>query len=333
VLKAVPPARRAAFAAETHQSAVELATAPHTSVADVTEELRALRRMLADSLNPLGIAAAVAGTHACALWSEVEVSHSDRHQLIRNTMRELASREPTFALHVHVGVPEPESAIRLMNRMRVHLPLLLAISGNSPYWQGRDSGFASARTILFGTFPRTGLPRRFDGYADWVTTVDTLIACGALPEATFLWWDIRPQPGFGTVEIRIMDAQTTPEATAALCALVQSVAALELEEEGFASDVMMDSPEVLAENRFIGARDGVHAELIDVELGHRVPVAEQVAQLVEAAEPFARALGCAGELAGIGGLVARSGADRQHTAAQAPRGVEAVVPALAAAFL
>jgi carboxylate-amine ligase len=333
VLEAVPAGRAGAFSAETHQSAVELATDPHRSVAEAIAELRRLRAQLAASLNPLGIAAAVGGTHACALWSEVEVSESSRHQLIHRTMRELASREPTFALHIHVGVPDPEAAIRLMNRMRVHLPLLLALSGNSPYWQGRDSGFASARTILFGTFPRTGLPRRFSGYDDWVDTVDTLIRCGALPEATFLWWDIRPQPSLGTVEIRGMDAQTAPEATGALCALVQSVAALELEEEGHASEAMMDSPEVLAENRFLAARDGVRAELIDVERGCRVPVGEQLAALLEAAQPFARRLGCTGELAALTGLVARSGADRQHASAQGPEGVEAVVPALASAFL
>ena len=143
-------------------------------------------------------------------------------------MRELARREPTFALHVHVGVRRTRGAIRLTNRMRAHLPLLLALSVNSPFWQGRDTGLGSARTPLFQAFPRVGIPRAFKDYADWVEAVDLLIRCDAFPEPTFLWWDVRPQPRFGTVEVRILDAQTTVAETAALAALVQCIAKLEV---------------------------------------------------------------------------------------------------------
>ena len=124
-------------------------------------------------------------------------------------MRELARREPTFGLHVHVGVPDAEAAIHAANRLRTHIPLLLALSVNSPFWQGRDTGLASARTPLFQAFPRVGIPRAFTDYAEYVEAVDVLIRCDAVPEPTFLWWDVRPQPRFGTVEVRIMDAQTT----------------------------------------------------------------------------------------------------------------------------
>ena len=108
--------------------------------------------------------------------------------------------------------------------MRAHLPLLLALSVNSPFWQGRDTGLGSARTPLFQAFPRVGIPRAFEDYADWVEAVDLLIRCDAFPEPTFLWWDVRPQPRFGTVEVRILDAQTTVAETAALAALVQCIA-------------------------------------------------------------------------------------------------------------
>src|ERR1700730_10056373 len=176
-------------------------------------------------------------------------------------MRELARREPTFALHVHVAVPDPESALRAINRLRVHLPLFLALSGNSPFWQGRDTGLASARTPLFQAFPRVGIPRAFSSYEDYVETVDLLLRCDAFPEPTFLWWDVRPQPRFGTVEVRVMDAQSRIVETAALVALVQSIARLEL-EEGYASEDIICADEVLAENRFLAARDGVDAHLI-----------------------------------------------------------------------
>ena len=123
-------------------------------------------------------------------------------------MRELARREPTFALHVHVAVPDAEIAVRACNAMRAHLPVLLALSANSPFWQGRDSGLASARTPVFQAFPRTGIPREFATYAEYVEAIDVLMRCGAIPEPTFIWWDVRLQPRFGTLEVRIMDAQT-----------------------------------------------------------------------------------------------------------------------------
>ena len=131
--------------------------------------------------------------------------------------------------------------IRLTNRMRAHLPLLLALSVNSPFWQGRDTGLGSARTPLFQAFPRVGIPRVFADYADWVEAVDLLIRCDAFPEPTFLWWDVRPQPRFGTVEVRILDAQTTVAETAALAALVQSVARLEV-VEGYVSERLVRDP-------------------------------------------------------------------------------------------
>ena len=190
------------------------------------------------------------------MWHETVLSSGDRYDTVYDSMRELARREPTFALHVHVGVPDPEAGIRLFNRMRAHLPLLLALSANSPFWQGRDSGLSSARTPLFQAFPRVGIPRPFADYGEWVDTVGLLVRSGAFPDASYLWWDVRPVPRFGTVEVRVMDAQTTVTETAALVALVQCIARLEA-TEGFASPLLVDSTELLTENRFIAARDGM----------------------------------------------------------------------------
>ena len=185
-------------------------------------------------------------------------------------MRELARREPTFGLHVHVAVPNPEQAVRAYNRMRAHLPMLLALSGNSPFWQGRDTGLASMRTPLFQAFPRVGIPRMFRSYADYVESIDLLLRCDAFPEPTFLWWDVRLQPRFGTLEVRVMDAQTRVADTAALTALVQCLVRLEA-LEGHASHVLVSRPEVLEENRFIAARDGMDGALR--RPGDRAPAA------------------------------------------------------------
>jgi carboxylate-amine ligase len=215
--------------------------------------------------------------------------------------------------------------------MRTHVPLLLALSANSPYWQGRDTGLASSRTPLFQAFPRVGIPRMFDDYADWVDTVDLLLRCKAFPEPTFLWWDVRPQPRFGTVEVRVFDAQTRSADTAALVALVQSIAKLEL-EEGYASPQAMRCQEVLDENRFIAARDGADARLIDARAEQRVPMRTQLGGLLEACAPHAADLGCEAELAGIEELAERGGAERQVARARTGGRLPGLVEALAGDF-
>ena len=314
---------------ETHRSAVELATQPHATVGAAVAQLAALREGLEAAMGEHGLRLAGAGVHPFAVGGHTEVSDHGRYQLIADTMRGLARREPTFALHVHIGVADPQAAIRLLNALRAHLPLLLALSANSPFWQGRDTGLASARTTLFGAFPRTGLPRAFSSYEDWVGTVEMLLRCGAFPEATFLWWDVRPQPRFGTVEVRVMDAQVDVERTAALCALVQAVARLEL-EEGFAAPALVGAGELLAENRFLAARDGEDAELLDPDRGCAVPVRDVLARTLGAAAPHAEALGCAAELEV---LHAPSGCARQRAVAERGDGLEAVVEDLAGAFV
>ena len=318
-------------AAETHGSALELGTEPHAVVGHAIAELRHLRSQLAEVIGPLGIRAAVAGTHPFTLWEDVEVSPGARYQFLYSSMRELARREPTFALHVHVGVPDPEDAIGLLNRMRAHVPLLLALSANSPFWQGRDSGLASARTPLFQAFPRVGIPRVFNDYSDYVEAVDLLVRCGSIPEPTFLWWDVRPQPRFGTVEVRIMDAQARVEETAAIAALVQSIARLEV-ETGYVTAKTIWAAEVLDENRFLAARDGMNAKLIDVDTETRVPAREMLDDLLRACEPHAESLGCADELARVRDLAAKNGAQRQIELAEGDGRLPGLVELLSDAF-
>jgi carboxylate-amine ligase len=317
---------------ETHTSALELATGVHATAGGVHDELRSMRTQLDRELAPLGLRAGVSGTHPSTVWHETVVSSGPRYEAVYGSMRELARREPTFGLHVHVGVRGPAEGIRLFNRMRTHLPLLLALSVNSPFWQGRDTGLASARTPLFQAFPRVGTPRAFVDYEDWVRAVDVLISCDAFPEPTFLWWDVRPQPRFGTVEIRIMDAQTTAGEAAALAALVQCIARLEV-EEGYAPMDLISAQETLEENRFIAARDGMDARLIDPAAGRRVPATEQLEKLLEACAPHARELGCEAELAPIQGMADQTGAKRQLALARNGGRLQGLVETIADRFL
>ena len=332
VLPEVPPDLAAHMTAETHGAATELATDPYATVGEAIEQLAHLRSRLEDVLERHGLRAAAAGTHPSTVWHETVVSSGSRYQFVYGSMRELARREPTFALHVHVGVEDAEDAIRLHRRLRAHLPLMLAVSVNSPFWQGRDTGLASARTPLFQAFPRVGIPRSFRSYADYVEAVDLLVRCGAIPEPTFLWWDARPQPRFGTVEVRIMDVQTSVDETAALVALVQSVARREVVEKETIRAVG-HSPEVLVENRFLAARDGMNARLIDPTRERRVPARAQLEELLDICAPHAEALGCAAELDGVRRLAARTGADRQLEIARDEARLPGLVAALADAFL
>jgi glutamate---cysteine ligase / carboxylate-amine ligase len=331
LLPKLSPELAAHVAAETHACTLELFTGVHRTVAEACAQLLALRRELAEQLSPLGLRAAVAGTHPMAASEETQVSGGARYQVLERGLRDLARREPTFALHVHVGVPLPELAIAAFDRIRAHLPLFLALSANSPFWRGRDSGMASFRTPLFQAFPRAGIPRRFGSYEDYVESIDTLLRADAFPEPTFIWWDVRLQPRLGTLEVRVTDAQTTVGEVAALAAFIQSLVRLEATEP-LAHDLLLDAPEVLAENRFLASRDGVSARLIDPVHEVRVPIEHSLAELLERARSHARDLGCRAELATVGELARLPGAERQRALAS-ERGLPAMVAELSSLFL
>ena len=262
ILPTLAPASRRHVGAETHSSALELRTGVHDDVPAAIAELAALRGELREDLAPRGLRAAAAGMHPTTVWQETRISGGERYQLLYESLRELARREPTFALHVHVAVPDPEDALHALNGLRAHLPLLLALSANSPFWQGRETGLASTRTPMFGAFPRVGLPRAFADYSDYVESIDTLLRCGAFPEPTFLWWDVRLQPRWGTVEVRIMDAQITGRGLRRT-RRARAVARALADRRGRWRGLSHEAPEVLAENRFLAARDGMHARFLD----------------------------------------------------------------------
>ncbi len=330
VLEALPADLRAHVTTETHSSALELRTGVHEAVRHAVEDLGRLRARLSEVLDGLELTAAVAGTHPSAVWHDMAVTSRDRHQAVYGSMRSLARREPTFALHVHVGLPTGEAGIAVHNRMRAHLPVLLALSASSPFWQGRDTGLASARTPLFQAFPRVGIPRAFGSYGEYVQAVDLLLACEAFPDPTHLWWDVRPQPKLGTVEARIMDAQSTLEETTALAAFVQCLVRLET-IDGYAPPALVHAPEVLDENRFLAARDGVAAKLVDPAARGSVSVADAVARLLDACAPHAVELDCAAELDSVRTLLADPGATRQRRVAE-HHGLDGLVAVLSADF-
>lgn len=323
------PSRQASQ--EIHRSIVEFATGVHGNSDAATNEVLELRRGLDARLRELGLRAAGSGTHPFAEWSQTSVTAGERSEFLHDFLRGLARQEPTFAMHLHLGLPDGEAAVELMDRIRVHLPLLLALSANSPFWRGVDTGLASSRTPLFQTFPRVGLPRPFGSWAGYSHAMKPLLESGAVPDRSFLWWDVRLRPAQGTLEIRIMDSQSTADRTGALASLTQCLAKLEL-EEGYSSRRSIEAHEVICENRYLAARDGARASLVDADCAERVSVRDRLAELLEACATHASDLDCAASLEHCRQLVEDPSPDRQRRLERSRLGIDGMLARLAEEF-
>lgn len=283
---------------------IELATPICADVSHAAASVAALRHRL----RAVGASAIGSGLHPAAAFGDVVRAPGDRYRLLACEMRGLLARTPTCALHVHVGMPDSETAIRACNALRSHLPLLQALAANSPFWFGRDSGLASARAQLFREFPRSEIPPAYESFDHYAESVAALAAAGDLPDYTFLWWDIRPHPALGTVEVRAMDSQSSLASIAGLAALVQALARWAVEQRGPWAD-----RQVLMESSFRAARDGLDSTLWN---GDRlVPAVEVARATLELARPYACELGSAAALEEIERLlIDGNGAARQRAA-------------------
>src|SRR3954466_8276791 len=200
-----------------------------------------------------------AGIHPHGAFGEVVHVAEPRYHAIHDQLRGLLRRTPTCALHVHVGMPDPETAIHVYNGLREWLPLLQALAANSPFWHGADSGLATARAQLFRGYPRSDIPRAFASFADFEESAASVVAAGDAPDYTFLWWDIRPHPRLGTVEVRAMDAQSSLRTVHGLAALIHGLARAAAEAPAGAA---WSPREALMESSFRAARDGTGATLL-----------------------------------------------------------------------
>jgi len=295
------------------QSVVEVSTRIATTVPEAIDDLADLRFRLRHAAGEHDASIAAAGTHPFSRYDRQEITERPRYVRLAQHLRWLASRQAIFGLHVHVGIGSADKAAACASGLRCLLPALLAVSANSPFWQGRATGFASTRTKVNEALPRSGLPPVFGSFAGFEAYVEAGVRAGCFPDYTHIWWDIRPHPRFGTLEIRICDAQTRLESVAAVAALVQSlVATIGGEVDCGASPVAV--PEVVVEeNRWRAARDGLDAVLITDDGGAERPVRDVVLELVDRCLPAAEVLGCAVELEGVEQIVDRgSGADEQR---------------------
>jgi carboxylate-amine ligase len=294
------------------QSVVEVATNVAHSVEEAMDDLHRLRARLRTAAAERDALIASSGTHPFSRYEHQEVTDRPRYRELIEDMGWVAERELIFGLHVHVGLGSPDAAIACMNATRTFLPELLALSANSPFWEARPTGLASTRTKVFEAFPRSGLPPAFASWEEFELLVDRGVRTASFPDYTYIWWDLRPHPKLGTIEVRICDAQASIDVVTGIVALVQSLVA-SLAEAYEAGEPLPVQPVTLVdENKWRATRDGLDAKLIDLEHDTERSARDAVLALVERSEAAARRLGCSDELESVERLLARgTGADEQ----------------------
>jgi len=278
------------------QSTVELNVGPCRNVgearASLTERLAALRTTSAE----LGYGLIAAGTHPSSHWETQKITDAARYQELQDRMQWPARRLMIFGVHVHVGVSSGEKAIAISNSLTTFLPHLLALSASSPFWHGEDTGLASVRVKIFESLPTAGLPYRMINWGEFQRFMNTLMNAGAIQSIREIWWDIRPHPVFGTIEVRIADALPTVRETIALAALIQCLIVRLSELYDCGEFLPLNRHWIVAENKWRAARYADKAVLIANDTGELKRLDELVHEVVENLEPIAKRLECHAEL-------------------------------------
>jgi carboxylate-amine ligase len=297
---------------ELMEGVCEIATTPVRNAGEAGDQLRALRRTVNQVAQRHGLAIGSAGTHPFALWEDQRIVARPRYRDLISGLQFVARQEIIFGIHVHVGLDDPDKAIHVANGMRVHIPLLLALSANSPFWRGDQTNLDSTRTPIFRAFPRVGIPPRYDDWEDYERRIEFMTDCKVIRDYTYLWWDVRAHPNFGTIEVRVMDSQTRVEHTLALAAMVQAMVK-ELSEHFEAGKTLSRYPyEMLDENKWLAARHGLEGSLVDLPKTDRVAVPDLTRRLLERLLPHAQDLGSAEDLECVEDLLENgNGAARQ----------------------
>ncbi len=317
---------------ELMESVLEVSTDPCRNVPEAGAQLRALRRQVIETAGARNLAIGSAGTHPFAMWEDQRIVARPRYRDLISALRFVARQELIFGMHVHVGLDDPEKAIHVANGMRVHMPVLLGLSANSPFWRADPTGLASTRTPIFRAFPRVGIPPTYKDWDDYARRIEFMIEARVIEDYTYLWHDVRPHPKFGTVEVRVMDSQTHVEHTLGLTALVQALVH-ELSDHFESGKKLSRYPfEMLDENKWLAARHGLDGELVDLPRSHRVSTRELARRLIDRMREHCQQLGSEAELEAVEDLLARgNGAARQVVVYEANHDLREVMAEIVAA--
>ena len=281
---------------ELMESTVEIVTDVCHTVSEVRADLATTAAELRSVADTRGIGLACAGTHPMSDWRDAEMAPIQRYVELVEQYQWLARRIQTYGVHVHVGVRSAEKAIPIVNALSGYLPHFLALTASSPYWQGRDTGLASSRAIVFGDLPTAGPPHLLDDWAAFEDYMDVLLRAGTIRSIKEVWWDVRPHPDFGTVEIRMFDGIPTLREVGMVTALCQSL--VELFDHQLDRGYTLPRPDawIVRDNKWRATRYGLDAIVITDDRGATAPLRDELYELVRELEPIADRLGCAEDL-------------------------------------
>jgi carboxylate-amine ligase len=307
------------MARELFQDCVEMRTPVFSNVAELARDLPALRGEVAKVAREAGVGLAASGLHPISDPFVQKFTPGERYERMEEELGALARLQIIYALHVHVAVPDAEAAIRATNALLRHVPLLTALSANSPFWNGMDTGFASARVKIRDASPRSGLPPTFHSWEEFEGYTDALVAMGNIPDFSWFWWDVRPHPRHGTVELRVPDAQAEPDYVVALAALTQCLVAT-------AEDYAPEDARFVSENKWRAIRRGLDARLYDFSTGEEKGARDTARDLVARLRPVSQDLKCEAELEGVLEILRQgTGAELQRAAYEKRGSLEDVV--------
>jgi len=317
---------------ELYLSQIEIGTPVCRSLAEVRAELVRLRRELIAAAGRAGCAIAAAGTHPTSRWQDQALTPKDRYRGIAEDYQQLAREQIIFGCHVHVGIADREAAIQVMNRARPWLAPMIALSANSPFWQGVDTGYASYRTELFQRFPTVNTPFVLASRAEYDELIAALVATGMIEDASKIYWDVRPSSHFETLEFRVGDVCMTIDEAVMLAGLSRSLARTCLDRHRRGVEIVHVRPELLRAAKWHASRYGLDGELVDVAARRSVPAADQVDSFLAFLRPDLEAHGEWAEVAGlVRATIARgTGAARQRRAFGRAGRFEDVVDLIAA---
>src|SRR5215212_2590847 len=307
------------IASELSASCVEVRSPVYGTVAELAAELPVLRRRLRDLVEGCGARLAAAGSHPFSDATTQEITGKERYRRVDKEMGWPARMQAIYGLHVHVAVQDEDRAIRAVAALSRHVPLFVALSANSPFWAGADTRLASVRMKVFGLVPRTGLPPAFRAWEDFEGYVDALVAAGSIPDYSLCWWDARPHPRLGTVELRTPDVQTDPSRIASLAALTQCLVAT-------ADEHQREDRLFTEENKWRATRYGLDARFHDFSNGRTTPARQAISDLVRKLRPISQDLGCEAQLDDVLEMTAgETGAEKQRAVFEERRSLEQVV--------
>jgi carboxylate-amine ligase len=298
--------------AEMHQSVIEVGTRVCANIEVAREDIYDLRRNMIRLAEENGLVLVAGATHPFADWRNQEIYPDPRYDKVVEDLQLVARSNLIFGLHVHVGIEDREAAIRIMNSLRYFLPHILALSTNSPFWLGMETGYKSYRAKVFEHFPRTNLPDAFASYSEFESYVNLLVKTNCIDDAKKIWWDIRPHPYFNTVEVRVCDIPLRAEESVAIAALIQATALTlwKLHESNL--DFRQYSRALLMENKFRAVRYGLDGKLIDFGKQQEVPERDLILEYLRFVDDAVNELGSRNAIKTIYEMLERgSGADRQ----------------------